>query len=521
MLRSPGPDHVRKLKGVKMRDEFLCPITHELMREPVIAMDGHTYEKQALDKWFKTNSKSPMTGQAIETTTIPNICMHRLIQDLINEGGTGLYVADAAEGGRLLEVCHEKVLLLKCQGPPESEWDQQTFSVTSLGCIGGRRQQKEDEEDPRDMMIFKDLAVSRKHFEILHMGTGKLSQRKFCIRDLGSAGGTFIRIPHGVRKELHTGMLLLLGKHQFTVSSIDEARNDQNNADSKKKIDQFGGSSSSSAYISNSSKLCQYEGIATETEMEMSALVTDAEQLLDQLEASSSAMSTSAGLKKRLNDLSKRISAQKAAATGGSKNAKPLNDYKITDSEEADRLDQRPKSTLPSNSSKRLTLTCFSPDGSPFQGRSFIIGSQGATLGRRVTSDIALCIAAPKEGGSGRANNGGGLAQPGADSDGEGVIGSTVWLNLDTAISSDHAKIFMDPENGQFYIMDGTATKPSTNGTWLRLSGPHQESSLYPLADGGEILIGTSRFRTKEHITISEKFVDAASHSKGEFKSPN
>lgn len=38
--------------GKKMRDEFLCPITFELMIDPVIASDGHTYERSAIEKWY-------------------------------------------------------------------------------------------------------------------------------------------------------------------------------------------------------------------------------------------------------------------------------------------------------------------------------------------------------------------------------------------------------------------------------------------------------------------------------------
>lgn len=66
-------------------------------------------------------------------------------------------------------------------------------------------------------------------------------QAKYFIRDLGSAGGTFYRILTGQRKELHpgtvdqilevwrcmiilvvSGMMILLGKHQFNVSSISD-----------------------------------------------------------------------------------------------------------------------------------------------------------------------------------------------------------------------------------------------------------------------------------------------------------
>jgi hypothetical protein len=49
-----------------------------------------------------------------------------------------------------------------------------------------------------------------------------VAQSQYFIRDLGSAGGTFIRIPHGKRFQLHPGMIILLGKHQFTISSIDD-----------------------------------------------------------------------------------------------------------------------------------------------------------------------------------------------------------------------------------------------------------------------------------------------------------
>jgi hypothetical protein len=37
-------------------DEYLCPITGEMMSDPVIALDGHSYERSAIEKWFKTSS---------------------------------------------------------------------------------------------------------------------------------------------------------------------------------------------------------------------------------------------------------------------------------------------------------------------------------------------------------------------------------------------------------------------------------------------------------------------------------
>ncbi|KAM6942529.1 WD repeat, SAM and U-box domain-containing protein 1 [Xenentodon cancila] len=55
-------------------DEFLCPITRELMREPVIAADGYSYEREAIEGWIHTrNRSSPMTNLPLLTTLLtPN-----------------------------------------------------------------------------------------------------------------------------------------------------------------------------------------------------------------------------------------------------------------------------------------------------------------------------------------------------------------------------------------------------------------------------------------------------------------
>ena len=119
----------RRLQGMKVRDEFLCPITYELLREPVVALDGHTYEKSAIEKWLKSNHTSPRSGEIMEDSILPNTNLKKLIHDLINEGGAGLYTNDTCDSQRLFDVFAEKVLILKCVGPPESDWNMQSFQV--------------------------------------------------------------------------------------------------------------------------------------------------------------------------------------------------------------------------------------------------------------------------------------------------------------------------------------------------------------------------------------------------------
>lgn len=62
-----------------------CPITLEVMRDPVVASDGHTYEREAIMTWFSSGKdKSPSTGARLASTVVlPN---HR-IRAIINESG--------------------------------------------------------------------------------------------------------------------------------------------------------------------------------------------------------------------------------------------------------------------------------------------------------------------------------------------------------------------------------------------------------------------------------------------------
>lgn len=55
-------------------DEFLCPITRELMSDPVLVADGFTYERSSITSWFDSgNNSSPMTNKPLPNNNlIPN-----------------------------------------------------------------------------------------------------------------------------------------------------------------------------------------------------------------------------------------------------------------------------------------------------------------------------------------------------------------------------------------------------------------------------------------------------------------
>ena len=64
-------------------EEFLCPISMEVMQDPVIAADGHTYERRAIEAWFERAQTSPTTNEPLpHVNLIPN----HTIRSMINSG---------------------------------------------------------------------------------------------------------------------------------------------------------------------------------------------------------------------------------------------------------------------------------------------------------------------------------------------------------------------------------------------------------------------------------------------------
>ena len=57
--------------------EFLvCPITQEVMEDPVITSDGHTFERSAIEAWLGKNNTNPMTGGEITSKALtPNFAL--------------------------------------------------------------------------------------------------------------------------------------------------------------------------------------------------------------------------------------------------------------------------------------------------------------------------------------------------------------------------------------------------------------------------------------------------------------
>ncbi len=66
--------------------EFICPISQQIIYDPVILYDGHTFERASIQKWLKTNSTSPITNLPLQNTSLtPNYVLKSLIATFLTQ----------------------------------------------------------------------------------------------------------------------------------------------------------------------------------------------------------------------------------------------------------------------------------------------------------------------------------------------------------------------------------------------------------------------------------------------------
>ena len=56
-------------------------LLQELLREPVIAADGYTYERHAFQEWLKQHNDSPVTGHPLQIAAmLPNFAIMAVVE---------------------------------------------------------------------------------------------------------------------------------------------------------------------------------------------------------------------------------------------------------------------------------------------------------------------------------------------------------------------------------------------------------------------------------------------------------
>ena len=64
-------------------DAFFCPITHDIMQDPVVDGDGVSYERYAITQWLGKHNTSPVTRNKL---TVDQLRPNRALKELIQNG---------------------------------------------------------------------------------------------------------------------------------------------------------------------------------------------------------------------------------------------------------------------------------------------------------------------------------------------------------------------------------------------------------------------------------------------------
>lgn len=640
--RNHGEDNIAMIvpRGCKIRDEFVCPITRELITDPVIAADGHTYDRSAIEQWIHgcfsgtrgsvdasaVRRTSPKTGQPLEHLhLIPNHNLKRLLKDMIKEGGHALYYREdgsplnknivpngnsftdnkqnpaseeavtasnsdvdaenanentnsqsipntiselnhklaSIDDGPRIALVHAKVLHCRCLGPPESDWNNRSFHLKESSAetlLGGRR--RPHEHTAQNFVQFTDATVSRRHFEVrFHDGL-------FQLRDLGSAGGTFVRIPPRCGVPLKEGMMIMLGKHQLVALGSSASLKEELAVEKQETVpgrikhnlrrrrsNQISDEMLELSYNQDQSYLGfeLIEGFRSRNRNDN--LVEDVDED-EEVEAESD----------DTDDTSLRrnqIQGDENDGEDNSNDSKVEEDHHATNSEHPERdIVQEtghlslftPRATPDITSPPSPSLENFTTTTNPSALSANSFFNSGTESQRTLAispvirsnkpqhlpppsnrtnenSDeshlLVLRCFAPE--GTPIQNRKYPISREGAtlgrkqsntisfshpvhknshsknENKDEPSSQQQSFVGIDSSISGEHATIQYNEETESLELFDGVNDRVSTNGTWIRLSPMHEESDWFALDDKSEILIGTVRFQVAVEEVVVEK----------------
>ena len=73
LLRVSPPPVSQESEIAAYLEHFICPISLEIMEDPVITADGSSYERASIEVWFKKTDRDPLTNEIVASKAlIPN-----------------------------------------------------------------------------------------------------------------------------------------------------------------------------------------------------------------------------------------------------------------------------------------------------------------------------------------------------------------------------------------------------------------------------------------------------------------
>jgi hypothetical protein len=179
-LRSAATRRARRESvglNVALPADFTCPITYDKMKDPVVASDGHSYERSAIEEILRgPHPLSPLTRATLGTALVPNLNLRRRIEeheaelDRMAEQMAARMAGVAAEAEEKAaaamaaakaeaEAAMAAMAAAKAEAEAEIEALRQQLKAKKRGRAG---EEGEDEDDEEGQRVPKRRASSRR-----------------------------------------------------------------------------------------------------------------------------------------------------------------------------------------------------------------------------------------------------------------------------------------------------------------------------------------------------------------------
>lgn len=133
-------------------EEFMCPITAEIMLFPVVASDGHSYSHNGIQEWMKHKQSSPQTGQMMDTRLLPNHHLRSNILDWVDKHRINVETAVISGGQPLTRVdAPQSIVSDQARLNPfysNSNYSPTTAVPTIIFSPGSQQQQQQQQQLP-------------------------------------------------------------------------------------------------------------------------------------------------------------------------------------------------------------------------------------------------------------------------------------------------------------------------------------------------------------------------------------
>lgn len=107
-----------------MNNPYICPIGLEEMKDPVVASDGHSYDRHNIEKWSQHSKVSPISREPMTTFLVNNIALR----------GSNYKPHKLNKLSKLRKLINKPLNQRQNQPRPQSRYNNDDEDMISLVC---------------------------------------------------------------------------------------------------------------------------------------------------------------------------------------------------------------------------------------------------------------------------------------------------------------------------------------------------------------------------------------------------